>query len=80
MEEIAICDRFVHRKKHGKVEVREESLGFVEAESTKGEALARKFLQTQQEYGIDTNKMRAQGYDRAANMAGIHRGVHSSNH
>ena len=76
MEEISICARFVHRKEDNNiVEVREEFLGFVQAESTKGEALARKFLETQQEYGIATNKMRAQGYDGAANMAGVHRGV-----
>lgn len=75
MEEISICARFVHRKEDNIVEVREEFLGFVQAGSTKGEALARKFLETQQEYGIATNKMRAQGYDGAANMAGVHRGV-----
>ena len=75
MEEIAICVRFLKPNEKGTVEVQEEFLGLVHTESTKGEALARKFLEVQNEYGIDTRKMRAQGYDGAANMAGIHRGV-----
>ena len=54
------------------MEVREEFLGFVEAESTKGVALAEKFMTTQAEFGIETRKMRAQGYDGAANMARVH--------
>ena len=41
------------------VEVREEFLGFVVAEITKGVALAEKFLTTQAEFGIETHKMRA---------------------
>ena len=56
-------------------EVREEFLGFVSAESTTGQALADKFLSTLQEYGIIVNHMRAQGYDGAANMSEVHRGV-----
>jgi len=47
MEEISICARLVHRKEDNIVEVREDFLGFVQEESTKGEALARKFLETQ---------------------------------
>ena len=56
------------------MEVREDFLGFLEAESTKGVALAE-FMTTQAEFVIETRKMRAQGYDGAANMAGVHRGV-----
>jgi len=47
----------------------------VQAESTRGQALAEKFLESQQIYGLDVDRMRAQGYDGAANMAGGHRGV-----
>ena len=76
MEQISICVRFVHWKdEDNTVEVREEFLGFVEAESTKGVALAEKFMTTQAEFGIETRKMRAQGYNGAADMAGVHRGV-----
>ena len=76
MEEISICVRFVHtREDNKKVQVREEFLGFVQAESTTGQALAERFLETQQGYGLDIDRMRAQGYDGTANMTGIHKGV-----
>ena len=76
MEEISICVRFVHRKdEDNTVEVREEFLGFVEAESTKGVALAEKFMTTQAEFGIETRKMRAQGYDGGRSTQGC-----ASNH
>ena len=76
MEEISICVSFVHtREDNKKVQVREEFLGFVQAEGTTGQALAERFLETQQGYGLDIDRMRAQGYDGAANMEGIHRGV-----
>ena len=66
----------MHRREDDKtVQVREEFLGFVQAESTKGQALAERFLGTQQDYGLDVDRIRAQGYDGAASMAGIHRGV-----
>ena len=32
-------------------------------------------MTTKAEFGIETRKMRAQGYDGAANMSGVHRGV-----
>ena len=56
-------------------EVREEFIGFVPAESTTGQALADKFLSMLEEYGIIVNYMRAQGYDGAANMSEVHRGI-----
>jgi len=40
--------------------VTEEFLGFVEAESTTGEALATKCIAIQEEYGIVVAKMRSQ--------------------
>lgn len=44
-EQISICIRFVQRKEgENKEEVREDFLGFVEAESTKGVALTEKFM------------------------------------
>ena len=50
-------------------------LGPVQAESTTGQALGEGFLETQQGYGLDIDRMGAQGYYAAANMAGIHRGA-----
>ena len=53
-----------------------EFLGFVQAESTTGQALVERFQETQQGYGLDIDHMHAQGCDdRAANMAAIHSGV-----
>ena len=77
MEQISICVCFVDRKDEdiSTLEVREEFLGFVEAESTKAAVLAEKFMTTQAEFRIETRKMCAQGYEGAANMAGVHRGV-----
>ena len=73
-EQISICVRFVHIKEgENKVEVREDFLWLVEAESTKRVALAEKFMNTLNEFGIDIHKMRAQGYDGAANMSGVHK-------
>ena len=46
-----------------------------QAESTTGQVLAERFLETQQGNGLDIDRMRVQGYDVVANMAGIHRGV-----
>ena len=56
-------------------EVRKEFLGFVPVESTTVQALADKFLNTLEEYGIIVNQMRAQCYDGAANMSGVHRRI-----
>ena len=53
----------------------EEVPWVVQAASTTGKALAKRFLETQQGYGLEIDRMRAQGYDGAANMAGIHRGI-----
>jgi len=62
MEELSICIRVVHRREQDKkVQVREEFLGFMQAESTRGQALAEKFVETQQIYGLEVDRIRAQG-------------------
>ena len=76
LEGISICVRFVHtREDNKKVQVRKEFFGFVQADSTTGQAEAERFLETQQGYGPDIDHMRAQGHGGAANTAGIHGGV-----
>lgn len=71
MEQISICVCFVDRKdEDSTLEVRKEFLGFVETESTKAAVLAEKFMTTQEEFRIETRKMRAQGYEGAANGRG----------
>jgi hypothetical protein len=55
--------------------LREEFLWFVRAAETTGETLVDLFISTLEQYGISIENMRTQGYDGAANMSGIHRGV-----
>ena len=57
------------------MQARKEFLGFVQADSTTGQADAERFLETQQGYGLDIDRMLAQGHSGAANTAGIHGGV-----
>ena len=59
---------FVHTRednRYGRV-----FLGFVQAESTTGQALDDGFLETQQGYGLDIDRMQAQGYYGAAIRGG----------
>ncbi|CAC5403884.1 unnamed protein product [Mytilus coruscus] len=55
--------------------IHEDFLGFAEGKKTTGEALSNIFLTQLEKYGIIIANMRAQGYDGAANMSGVHRGV-----
>ena len=70
-EQVSICVRYLDESN----DIQEQFLEFMEAKSTTGEALAQLFLSTLEYIGIDIEKMRAQGYDGAANMSGKHRGV-----
>ena len=63
-----------HERTTTRCRYRRSSLGLYKL-STKGQALAERCLETQQGYGLDIDRMRAQGYEGAANMAGIHGGV-----
>ncbi len=71
-EQISLCVRFFDT---ATTKIREEFLGFVKAERTTGRALARTFLNTLDDFGINVAQMRAQSYDGAPNMSGIHNGV-----
>ncbi|CAG2209777.1 unnamed protein product [Mytilus edulis] len=53
----------------------EDFLDFVMTTSTKGEHLAELLIETLQGAGVNIAKMRAQGYDGAANMSGKYNGV-----
>ncbi len=72
-EQISLCVRFL--QEDGEIKIREEFLGFVKAERTTGRALADKFLDTLDDYGVMMAQIRAQSYDGAPNMSGIHNGV-----
>lgn len=49
--------------------------GFFRASATTGEVLADIFISTIKQYGIKIGNWRAQGYDGAVNLSGIHKGV-----
>ena len=69
----------MHRKEgENKEGVRENFLGFLEAESTKGVAPTENFMNTLTDFGIDIHKMRTQRYDNSANMSGVHRRVQAA--
>jgi hypothetical protein len=72
MEQMALCLRFYDA--HA-AELREEFVGFAECDSTTGASLADAFIANLTKLNVDIGKMRGQGYDGAANMSGIHRGV-----
>lgn len=73
-EQLSICIRYlVHEGPE--VSVKEDFLCFVNVDDTKGETIARHILEVLEQNGLDVNKLRAQGYDGAANMSGKFRGV-----
>ena len=65
VEHVAICARFVDRKK----EVREEFLSFLKLERITGEKIAEAILEFLKENNIPAVNMRGQGYDGASNMS-----------
>ena len=73
-EQASICVRFFDKMTKS---VREEFLGFAEASRTTGEVLAELFLEQLELKGVNVDQMRAQGYDGAANMSGVNKGVQS---
>ena len=75
-EQVSICLRYLEKNvAAGKCKVREDFLCFVTADRTTGDELATILLSALERHGIDVDKMRAQGYDGAANMSGKARGV-----
>jgi hypothetical protein len=75
VEQISLCIRYVEfqNEQH---KIREDFLQFEPAAALTGESLAANILDSLQRYGLDLNLLRGQGYDGAANMAGIYNGVH----
>ena len=67
------------RTQDEKLELREDFVTFVEADTgTTGEALATKFLDALGDCGFEIQTMPGQGYDGAANMKGVNKGVQTS--
>ena len=72
MKQMNMVLRFFDKEKGG---IREEFVGFSEVKRTTGEELADAFLANLTQLGVVLNKMSGQGYDGAANMSGVRRGV-----
>ena len=70
-EQLCICIRFVDSKK----DVREEFVDFVHCQRITGEVLVENILQTLENNGLDIQNVRGQGYDGAANMSSLRKGV-----
>lgn len=70
-EQLSIILRFVDKT----ASIREEFLTFVACEDITGETLANNIMQKLQDWGLDINDLRGQGYDGASNMSGKFRGV-----
>ena len=70
-EHLALCARFVDRKK----DVREESLSFLKLERISGDKIAEVILEFLKENNIPAMNMRGQGYDGASNMSSASVGV-----
>lgn len=70
-EQLVIVLRYVDSEN----QIKEDFLGFVQCEDTTGSTLADKIVQSLQQWGLEVENIRGQGYDGAANMAGKHKGV-----
>ena len=70
-EHLAICARFVDRKK----DVREEFLSFLKLERITGKKIAEAILEFLKGNNIPAVNMRGQGYDGASNMSSAAIGV-----
>ncbi|XP_071148256.1 zinc finger MYM-type protein 1-like [Mytilus edulis] len=74
-EQMSLCLRFLDVEKNNNVIIREEFVGFRHAESVKGAAISDLIVRFLADLELDINKIRAQCYDGAANMAGKYSGV-----
>lgn len=75
VEQLSLCVRYVEVI-DGHHFVKEDFLQFEQVTSMKGECLAKQIIECLQKCGVDLNFLRGQGYDGAANMAGMYNGVH----
>ncbi|CAG2214354.1 unnamed protein product [Mytilus edulis] len=74
-EQMSLCLRVLDVEKNNTVIIREEFVGFRHAESVKGAAISDLIVRFLADLELDINKIRAQCYDGAANMAGKYSGV-----
>jgi hypothetical protein len=74
-EQLSLCFRFLDNENDNSVIIREEFVGFRHAKSVKGAAICDIIVRFLTDLGLYINKIRAQCYDGAANMAGKYSGV-----
>ncbi|XP_025196209.1 zinc finger MYM-type protein 1-like [Melanaphis sacchari] len=72
IEQFSICARYIYNN-----EIKEDFLNFVPVESTTGENLAHTLIKSLENFGINIQYLRGQGYDGAASMSGRFNGVQS---
>ena len=75
IEQFALCIRYIESTDVNNFKIVENFLKFVPVESTSGQNLADVLLTTLNSCGININYLRGQGYDGAAAMSGIFKGV-----
>jgi len=74
-EQFSLCVRFVELISNNEYKIVEQFLKFDPVQSTTGQNLADVLLETLNNFGIDLNFLRRQGYDGASSMSGQFKGV-----
>lgn len=74
-EQVSIALRYLHKGKNNLLSIHEDFIEFIVTEDTSGRSLANLFLNRLLAYNIDVKFMRAQTYDKGANMCGKLNGV-----
>ncbi|KAF0748974.1 52 kDa repressor of the inhibitor of the protein kinase-like, partial [Aphis craccivora] len=64
IEQFSICARYIYNN-----EIKEDFLNFVPVESTTGESLAHTLIKSLDNFGVNIQYLREQGYDGAASMS-----------
>lgn len=75
VEQLSLCVRYLKEYPLNTYKICEHFLRFVPVSSTSGEALANEIVKGLQQCNIDISYLRGQGYDGAANMSGVFKGV-----
>ncbi|XP_050528824.1 zinc finger MYM-type protein 1-like [Daktulosphaira vitifoliae] len=80
VDQVSTIYRYVHIEKDElgipkSIEIKEDFIGFSEAEGSTGEAIEEQTVKTFKDNGLDIGKFRGIGLDGAASMSGKHNGL-----
>ncbi|XP_022168799.1 zinc finger MYM-type protein 1-like [Myzus persicae] len=80
VDQVSTIYRYVHIEKDElgipkSIEIKEDFIGFSEAEGSTGEAIEKQTIEIFKENGLDIGKFRGIGLDGAASMSGKHNGL-----